>query len=51
MATTIKTGKMTENEFNWNELIGSKLNSKAPFLVPQNIKHGFFQEKLFFFRQ
>jgi len=49
MATTIKTGKMTKNEFNWNELVGSKLNSKAPFLVPQNIKHGFFQEKLFFF--
>ena len=49
MATTIKTGKMTENEFNWNEKTGSQLSSKTPFLVPKNIEKGFFQKKLFFF--
>ncbi len=49
MATTIKTSKMTENEFNWNKLVGSQLNSKSPFLVPKNIEQGFFQKRLFFF--
>lgn len=49
MATTIKTSKMTENEYNWNERVGSQLNPKAPFLVPRNIEKSFFQKKLFFF--
>ncbi len=49
MATTIKTGKMTENEFNWNEQVSSQLNPKAPFIVPKNYEHGLFQKKLFFF--
>jgi len=49
MATTQKTGRLTENEFNWNKLVNSKLDKKTPFLIPQGIEHGFFQEKLFFF--
>jgi len=49
MATTIKTSKMTENEYNWNERVGSQLRPKAPFLVPRSYEHGIFQKKLFFF--
>jgi hypothetical protein len=49
MATTVKTSKMTENEYNWNKLVGLQLNSKSPFLVPQNIEQDFFQKRLFFF--
>lgn len=49
MATTVKIGRMTKNEFFWNELISKKLNLDAPFLVPKNIEKGLFQERLFFF--
>ncbi len=49
MATTIKTGKMTKNEFEWNERVNSQLSPRAPFKAPQNYEHGLFQKKLFFF--
>lgn len=49
MATTIKTGKMTKNEFEWSERVNSQLNPQAPFRVPQNYERGLFQKKLFFF--
>lgn len=49
MATTIKTGKMTEVEFFWNELVSKRLPSNVPFKVPDNIEKGLFDDKLFFF--
>lgn len=49
MATTIKTGKMTENEFTWNEVVGRNLPSSSPFSVPGGVEKGFFEDKLFFF--
>jgi len=49
MATTIKTGKMTKNEYSWNERVRLQINSETPFLVPQNYDQGFYQDNLFFF--
>jgi len=49
MATTIKTGKLTENEFNWNKKVYPQIKSKTPFVVPKIYEHGLFQGKLFFF--
>jgi len=49
MATTIKTGKMTEVEFFWNDLVNERLPSNAPFKVPHNVEKGLFDDRLFFF--
>lgn len=49
MATTIKTSKMTENEFRWNEIVAKKINSNTCFVPPKNLEKGLFQDRLFFF--
>lgn len=49
LASTQKTGKMTQNEFYWNEAIHSVPQIEhLNFIVPHNFSSGFY-EKLFFF--
>lgn len=49
MATTIKTGKMTQNELIWNQVVGENIPTNSPFRVPREHESGLFQDKLFFY--